>query len=615
MSTIVVVGYSKLNEQITKLSSYYPGISFDMLDVSLDEVVDVVRQYYAKDNNCVFISAGANAQIISENMDVPFVEINSTGYDLLMTFSKILRISNKAAIVTFSEKLPYLSSLKHVFNIEYVERVYNDKEELLEIIAECKREGIHDIIGGSMVCEAAEKHNLRGYLLWTEAAIHFTIDSAISIAKARRTAMANVQRLRTLLDFAHEGIIITDKKGTIELFNSKAEKIVGTNSKYAIGTNIANVIKNTHINEVIRRKKPELNQIQDLGKVKILTNRVPIIIENEVIGAITTFQRVDMVRKAEEKVRKSLFDKGFTAAMKFDKMIRASQVMENMIDAAKLYSQSEFTVVIKGENGTGKDLLAQSIHNHSSRKNKPFVAINCAALSSSLLESELFGYEEGAFTGALKGGKNGIFELAHTGTIFLDEIGEMPLNIQSRLLRVLEQKEIKRLGGETIIHVDVRVIAATNKNLYEMVMNGQFREDLYYRLNVLELKVPPLRKRYEDIPLLAESFLKDNRDDLKPEIVEDIKKAVAQVDYSWPGNVRELKNIIDRLSALYREGDDVAILIKQFLIQENDSQEKKAVIEALQKSSGSKTRTAEMLGISRTTLWRKMKEFGIEDKQ
>lgn len=615
MSTIVVVGYSKLNEQINKISPQYPEVSFDMLNVKLDEVMDTVRKYNAKNNDCVFISSGANAQIIMENMEVPFVEISSTGYDLLMTFNKILRYSNTVAIVTFNEKLPYLSTVKQALNISYIERVYNSRDELLEIIDECREKGIKDVIGSSMVCEAAEGHNLRGHLLWTEAAIRFTIENAINVAKARRDAMANVQRLRTLLDFAHEGIIITDKKGIIELFNSKAEKIVGINSKYAIGSNIADVIKNTHINNVIRRKKTELNQIQDLGKVKILTNRVPIVINDEAIGAITTFQRIDMVQKAEEKVRKSLFDKGFTAATKFDQLIRASQIMENLIEAAKLYAQSEFTVVIKGENGTGKDLMAQSIHNHSARKNKPFVAVNCAALSSSLLESELFGYEAGAFTGALKGGKNGIFELAHTGTIFLDEIGEMPLHIQSRLLRVLEQKEIKRLGGETIIHVDVRVIAATNKNLYEMVMNGKFREDLYYRLNVLELKVPSLRERREDIPLLAEYFLKDNRKDISPEVIEEIKKEVERIDYSWPGNVRELKNIIDRISALYREGTDISKLVCQFLIQENDSEEKKSILEALKKCGGNKSSTSEMLGISRTTLWRKMKEFGIEDKQ
>ena len=613
MNQIAVVGYSKLNSQINKIKHRYPGIQFDMLEVNLDRVVDTVKQYYTKHNNCVFISSGANARIISENLDVPFVEINSTGYDLLTTFGEIRLLSNHVMIATYKEKLPYLSKVKHIFNIDYTERVYHDQNELKMIIDECKEKGIHDIIGSSMVCETAEKNNIRSYMLWSEPAICYAIDNAISIYDARESAIENVERLKTLLNFAHEGIIVTDRDGTIELFNSKAERLIGVRAHRAIGSNITRVVKNTRIDSVLKDGRAELNQIHSLNDVKILTNRVPIIIDNETVGAIATFQQLDAVQKAEEEIRKSLSKKGFIAKITFDDILRQSPKMEKVIQMAKRYAKTDASVVIRGDNGTGKELLAQSIHNYSMRKGGPFVAINCGAIAPSLLESELFGYEGGAFTGALKSGKRGIFEIAHKGTLFLDEIGEMPLEIQTKLLRVLEQKQIMRVGGETIVSVDVRIIAATNKNLYDMVERGEFRADLYYRLNVLGLNIPSLNDRKEDIVIIGKKLLQENRRDISDEEAEKIGRYISQLDYSWPGNVRELRNIIERFSSLYNLDEDAYQLLDQCILLENEPREKSNILEALNKYEGRKKEAADYLGISRTTLWRKMKELGIED--
>ncbi|MGI6424651.1 MAG: sigma-54 interaction domain-containing protein [Tepidanaerobacteraceae bacterium] len=250
-------------------------------------------------------------------------------------------------------------------------------------------------------------------------------------------------------------------------------------------------------------------------------------------------------------MRRELYLKGHVAQHTFEDIITCSSIMEKAISEARQFAQAEAAVVITGETGTGKELFAQSIHNTSQRKGGHFVAVNCAAVPENLLESELFGYEEGAFTGARRGGKKGLFELAHDGTIFLDEIGELPLKLQARLLRVLQEKAVIRVGGDRVIPINVRIIAATHRNLEASVKNGTFRQDLYYRLNVLRLSLPPLRERKDDIPLLIDRLLEKicNKTAKKPPLLSD---AVLKIfcSYHWPGNVRELQNILERLVVL-----------------------------------------------------------------
>ena len=347
-----------------------------------------------------------------------------------------------------------------------------------------------------------------------------------------------------------------------------------------------------------------------IGNVEIITNRVPITIDDEVVGAIATFQTVDVIQKTEEKIRRRLNNHGFVADTKFSDIIGHSDVISKVITKAKVYSKSDSTVLITGNSGTGKELFAQSIHNYSLRNTKPFVAINCAALPENVLESELFGYEEGAFTGSRKGGKLGVFELAHNGTIFLDEIGEISLAMQSRLLRVLEKKEVFRLGGQKIIPIDVRIISATNKNLWEMVLNGQFREDLYYRICVLELHIPTLRERIQDIPLLVQKLIRNYRPTLDNNKIVEISESELLKCNEWNGNIRELKNIIERLSVLYTDKVDVNQLIKEVLFDKDERYKDNNFYiyqKIIDECNGNKSEAAKKLGISRTTLWRRSK--------
>jgi transcriptional regulator, propionate catabolism operon regulatory protein len=309
-------------------------------------------------------------------------------------------------------------------------------------------------------------------------------------------------------------------------------------------------------------------------------------------------------------------------------------VMLDVIDLARRYAQSDTTVLITGESGTGKELFAQGIHNESTRASRPFVAINCAGFPESLLESELFGYEEGAFTGTRKGGKPGLFEIAHTGTVFLDEIGEMPISLQTRLLRVLQAREVVRLGGTQPTPIDVRVIAATHRNLKERVASGEFRQDLYYRLNILRLKLPALRERGDDVALLAETLLTRlaSGASFKKISVEQIIASLMPflMRHTWPGNVRELENVMERAAVLLGGSDaqnvgsaDLARAIfddedvlaasaslssgKAAVLDLVASRDRVRMLQVIGQCDGNLSMAAKQLGISRSTLWRRLK--------
>jgi DNA-binding NtrC family response regulator len=306
----------------------------------------------------------------------------------------------------------------------------------------------------------------------------------------------------------------------------------------------------------------------------------------------------------------------------FDQIIGNAPQMKQIFETIKQVAPTKATVLITGESGTGKELIANAIHLHSLRKDNPFVDVHCAALVETLLESELFGHEKGAFTGAIQQ-KPGRFELADGGTLFMDEVSEMNLSAQVKLLRVLETQKFKRVGGTKDIKVDIRLIAATNTSLEHRVKEGKFREDLYYRLNVVAIRVPPLRERKEDIPVLLKSFLNEFNREHKKQITGIHPDAMQRLmDYSWPGNVRELRNMTESIVILSKKHeillDDLPVHIKEgttpMLFRETGNiqeAEKVLIMEALRKTRNNKTKAAQIIGISRRTLHRKLHEYGI----
>jgi transcriptional regulator with PAS, ATPase and Fis domain len=358
----------------------------------------------------------------------------------------------------------------------------------------------------------------------------------------------------------------------------------------------------------------------------INVSNIPVERDGRLVGVVNTFEDISKIQNLEQNIRKQLHEKGLKAKYKFDDILTQNESMLSVKKLAASYASTDLSILLEGESGTGKELFAQSIHNASNRRKGPFVAVNCAAISENLLESELFGYEPGAFTGASKTGKPGLFVLAHRGTIFLDEIGEMPIQLQTRLLRVLQEKEVMRVGGSRNIPVDTRVVSASNHNLLDMTGSGDFRGDLYYRLNVLNITLPALRYRKDDIELLCRHFLEECKPPVGNELLDRLMPTMAA--YEWPGNIRELQNVALRLSFIsqhHKESDLRELITILGMNNKTQSEDKvryfingalglkEAVAEfermfigqMIDDCHGNQDMAAKRLGIGRTTLWRK----------
>ncbi|MEL7565307.1 MAG: sigma 54-interacting transcriptional regulator [Dehalobacterium sp.] len=387
------------------------------------------------------------------------------------------------------------------------------------------------------------------------------------------------QRLQVVLNTVDQAIVAIDESNQLVVFNPAAEKQLNIIANDVLGKNVGEVLPEIDFHTVFQTGESLINSICYIRNNYFVVNTSPIIDEGyQVQGAVFTFKPIHEVQELDTKVRRELKRKGNIAKYFFSDIIGEAPSLKNTIEMAKRFAGTDLTILIQGASGTGKELLAQAIHLDSPRKNAPFVAINFAALPDNLVESELFGFEEGSFTGAKKGGKSGLFEEAHTGTIFLDEIGDASLEVQKKLLRVLEEREVRRIGSSSVTPINVRVIAATNQNLKQLVKQGKYREDLYYRLCTIQVMVPTLRERKEDIPLLFRYFaqkLYQRELNFAPDALRLL------MDYHWPGNIRELQNIANYLCGIVPPGDLVtAQYLAVYLTQELPTWDVPAPVEA-----------------------------------
>jgi len=467
-------------------------------------------------------------------------------------------------------------------------------------------------------CQLAHPHTL-GLVV---AAVK-SIENQLKIEKAQNELFNAYQYLNKVMNSLNSGIFAVDTTGVIKAINKGACNMLETSESEVIYKNADKVLDNWKyiLGEIISGKAYENREViyQFNGKNKKFNfNAYPIKNkDNKIIGIVAIFNDI---KKIYSLVNKYI---GKNASYSFHDIIGNSKELTRVLKQAKIIANSPSTVLIQGESGTGKELIAQSIHNNSSRVDNNFVAINCGAIPNSLIESELFGYEEGAFTGAKRGGQLGKFELANGGTIFLDEIAEMPFEMQVHLLRVLEVSCFSRVGGNKRINVDVRVVAATNKDLKKEVENGTFREDLYYRLNVIPLFVPPLRERDGDVEILIEYFLKVKAIKLDkpiPIIPNDIYEML--LDYSWPGNVRELENCVENIvnmngNTSFNFGKNSLEKNEHVLLNEKfefdmctlQQWDKRAIENCIKKCSGNITKASKILGINRSTIYSKLKKL------
>jgi len=450
-------------------------------------------------------------------------------------------------------------------------------------------------------------------------------ESLENIAVENEKRHKSHKQLLDYLDAVDDGISACDKDGNVTYINSSACQLIGADKNKVIGENLNKPpFKDTILVQIIKSKKPQMDFEYDLyysGKRSHLMNSAYPVFDDkgEIIGAIDIFRRI----KRSYQIASNMA--GHRASYEFKDFIGSGPNLQNKINLAKEFSNINKNTLLEGESGTGKDLFSQAMHNFSDRRSGPFVAINCANYPIDLFDSELFGYEEGAFTGAKKGGKSGKFELAEGGTLFLDEIGEMPMQLQAKLLRAIETKEITRLGSNKTITIDVRIIAATNKDLEKMVEKKQFREDLYYRLKILYLKLPPLRERREDLYELCQHFIEQINPEMEVPVTGISDEALELIrSYDWPGNIRQLENMLS--IAMFMSGGgilEIGHLIQAGLecpgdnsyCQKNlEDSSMDILLESLKVNNYNIKQTSEALGISRNTIYRKMKKYGIERK-
>ena len=583
----------------------------------------------------VILSRGGTAEYIKEVVEIPVVAIPVTPFDVMRSIygnKKSMEKYTKIALFSYKEKMPGIRDIEIMLGLEIYEYTFRLQEEIEVGIQDAKKKGILIVMGGILAMKLAHTYGLEGILIECgEEAVYRSMYEAVNLAELRRVERSRAARIKVVLDSVVQGIIATDELGCVTIYNPAAERIFGIPNEQVLGRKVQDVIPNTKMHKVLESGEVQMAELQEVNGGIIATSRIPIMIGSKRVGVVSTFEDVTKIQYLEQQIRKQMHAKGFVAKYTFKDILTISSTMIELKEMAALYASTDSSVLIQGESGTGKELFSQSIHCNSKRSSGPFVAVNCAAIPEHLLESELFGYEGGAFTGAKKEGKQGLFELAHKGTIFLDEIGEIPKALQARLLRVLQEKEIMRVGGDKIMPIDIRIISATNKNLEKKIEQGEFREDLYYRLNVFNLKIPPLRERKEDIIVLAMSFLDMFIAKLDHnKIAQDLKPLL--MAYDWPGNIRELYNIMERLSLMISISKNKWSLSEMLQKVMNDSgstsnndfiavkvdldQGLKSAIEQVEKviidttlarCNQKQDLAAKKLGIGRTTLWRKGK--------
>lgn len=439
-----------------------------------------------------------------------------------------------------------------------------------------------------------------------------------------------VDIIETIIENAFEWLVVVDREGRIIYINHNYCEFLEVNREETIGRHVTEVIENTRMHIVAETGREELADLQYIKGNYMIANRVPILRNGEVLAAFGTvfFRDTQEWMKMDSHVKSLLtrmqpymqkIDSGVKYSL--DDILGNSKQIMSLKEKVKMVSNSDISILVRGESGTGKELFAHSIHQLSSRSQKPFVKVNCGAIPENLLESELFGYEEGAFTGAKKGGKKGKFQLADGGTLFLDEIGDMPLNMQVKLLRALQDGEIEAIGSTKPVSVDVRIIAATNRPLESMIEDKHFREDLFYRINVVPFSVPPLRERSEDLDLLISFFIEKVTNRLGKRIAGISADVTAILkSYSWPGNIRELENVIEAAVHL-TAGEQITLdSLPDYLQTQNvlyhfsnknlkdilEETEKMVLRQSLERNYEDKGLMAKELGISRSTLYEKL---------
>ncbi len=617
---IVAVGFHRLKQLLREVAPEYAARArVDVLDRGFEEALAEIEAQRPQRPIDVLVAAGLHGDYLRSHIDLPVVMVKVGGYDLMLALAQARALSSRIALVTFGKVRAEVEQFSRLFGLDIVQRSYQSEEQAGACVDELRAAGTEVVVAPGLVADLAEAAGMTGLLLYSPDAVRQAIDDAIEVARTARIATAKRERLNAIIAQLRDGVVAVDVDERIEALNPPVERLLGLPRAQLLGRRLGEVAPELSLQRTLRDGVDETDEVARLHGRTVVLSRRGIHERGVTTGAVLTCQDPASIQRAERNLRARATARG--ARWRLDDIVGDSAPMREARRLAARYARSEATVLIVGESGTGKELFAQGLHAASRRAHQPFVAVNCAAFPEALLESELFGYDEGAFTGARKAGKVGLFEAAHHGTIFLDEIGEMPVSLQTRLLRVLQEREILRVGATEPTPIDVRVVAATHRALDERIAVGAFRRDLYYRLNILRLQLVPLRERLDDLPALA-AHLFDKlamRAAGAPAALLDALLARAQ-GYAWPGNVRELENMIERVVGA---GEASAALLPELgaahlpqsadtadaapLAARRAASERATILRVLAECGGDRAAACAALGIGRTTLWRKLR--------
>lgn len=639
VSEICLIAPSPALAQKANLIIERMGAHIHVSVASLDDATKIAEVLLANGAKILISRKGTKA-LIEKHLCVTVIGIPNTLEDYVTYLQEVKDEPGKIGFLMYDELSPDVHVLCRMLGLNVGVYHFSQGSNTEACVRSALQDNVTVAIGGVATARCAKRMGLRHLILEnSESSIKTAIEVAMQMlelqreeAKKQEELTVRLKRYELIFNYTHDAIIAVDREGRVDVLNKVAEDIIqnGPSTEF-VGEKIDDILTNTRLTNVLASGQAELDQLMKINGTLVSTNRIPIVVGGVVFGAVATFQDVKQLQDSEKKIRIKMHEKGQQAKYSFDDIIGNSSLLLKTKKMAENYAKNNSTILIRGESGTGKELFAQSIHLASQRSSQQFVAINCAALPKNLLESELFGYEEGSFTGASKGGKMGLFEIAHGGTIFLDEIGELTIETQVQLLRVLQEKEIRRIGSDRVTPVDIRVITATNRDLEKEIAEGRFRQDLFYRLNVLNINIPPLRERRDDIYDIALVFFRRKRGrDCDGSVLIQLLEKLS--DYPWLGNVRELQNFVERVCALLDASAETEPLFElvselyrcapDFISQAGWSLEagqesnlgdweREHILQILKENALSVGLAAKELGISRSTLWRKMKKYNI----
>ena len=592
----------------------------------------------------VVIAGGSNGAYLKTRVSVPVVLIGPTGFDVMHALARARRDGAKVALVTHGNTPDEVRRFIAAYGIDVTFASYQSAQDAESVVLDLRDRGIGAVVGPGLIADLAANAGMGAVFLYSRASVRAAFDTALEVAQPTRRETVRRQRLDNLLQHLRDGVVALDAQGRVEAMNQRLASVLGIDAAQAVGRALLDLAPD------LAGSLPDADgdTFCTVRGASYVVHRGPLASSSSAAGTVLTFQESRAVERLDRTLRSRQRVQQFSARYQLGDIVGVSDSIERVRTLVQRYAKSDATVLILGESGTGKEMVAQSMHQLSARRDFAFVAINCGAFPEALLESELFGYEEGAFTGARKGGKAGLIEVAHRGTLFLDEIAEMPLSLQSRLLRVLQEREVVRLGSTEPTRVDIRVVAATHRALTEGIEVGSFRADLYYRLNILSIALPPLRERPNDLlPLAVELLLQaaSREPRLAPRLpdADAAKRVLASLSepfkrYTWPGNVRELQNVIERIAVELADADmgtgtdsnsaaetvftrEVLRTVAPEIFDQPHTRTKKAALTLRQRSrhveadeiraalaacDGDRDAVCQALGISKTTLWRKL---------